>query len=280
MQDHFRHCAALVRETDRDRYLATLFAPADKRDALFALYAFNAEISRVRDLAREPMPGEIRMQWWREVLLGERGGESAAHPVAASLLETLSRHALARERLAELIEAYRFDIYDEPMSSLAELQTFAASTAGTIFDYAMRILAGPGAAFVDLADDAGQALVVANLIALLPRHAARHQLYVPLEILRQYGAEPDDVYAMRTTPELRAALAELRLRTRRYLAHIADAEIPASAQPAFLSLAPLRQWLLAMERNDYDPFHPPEVAQWRRQWRIWRAAKSLRRIGG
>jgi phytoene synthase len=280
MQDDFRHCAALVREADRDRYLAALFAPVDRRDALFALYAFNIEIARVRDLAREPMPGEIRLQWWREVLLGERTGESAAHPVASSLLETLSRHDLASERLAELIEAHGFDIYDEPMSSLAQLQTYAASTAGTIFDYATRILAGPGTAFAGLANDAGQALALANLIAFLPLHAARHQLYVPVDILRQYGAEPDDVYAMRATPELRAALAELRLRTRRYLSHIAEAEIPESARPAFLPLAPLRQWLLAMERNDYDPFHPPEVPPWRRQWRIWRAAKSLRRIGG
>ena len=65
------------------------------RDALFALYAFNLEIARVRDLAREPMPGEIRLQWWREVLSGERGGEAAAHPVAAALRETLARHGIS-----------------------------------------------------------------------------------------------------------------------------------------------------------------------------------------
>ncbi len=83
--NNFEHCAALVREADRDRYLATLFAPAAQRDALYALYAFNVEIARVRDLAREPMPGEIRLQWWREALSGEREGEAAAHPVAAAL---------------------------------------------------------------------------------------------------------------------------------------------------------------------------------------------------
>ncbi len=85
--NNFEHCAALVREADRDRYLATLFAPAAQRNALFALYAFNVEITRVRDLAREPMPGEIRLQWWREALTGEREGEAAAHPVAAALRE-------------------------------------------------------------------------------------------------------------------------------------------------------------------------------------------------
>ena len=82
MEDHFKHCATLVRDRDRDRYLATLFAPIEVRDGLFALYAFDAEISRVRDLAREPMPGEIRLHWWRDAILGGRTGEAAANPVA------------------------------------------------------------------------------------------------------------------------------------------------------------------------------------------------------
>src|SRR5665647_2013664 len=102
MQSNFDYCAALVREADRDRYLATLFAPAEHRDALFALYAFNIEISRVRDLAREPMPGEIRLQWWREVLSGERQGEGAAHPVAAALMASLKQYAIAPERLSAI----------------------------------------------------------------------------------------------------------------------------------------------------------------------------------
>ena len=280
MRDDFIHCVRLVRELDRDRYLATLFAPEGKRDALFALYAFDAQVARVRDLAREPMPGEIRLQWWREVLLGERAGEAAAHPVASALLDVVARHKLAKEPLLGLIEAHRFDLYDEPMSSLAELEKYGSETAGVIFKTAARILADPGPAVIDLTKDAGQALTMANVLVSLPHHAAQHRLYVPLEILRQYNADPGDVYAMRATLALRAALADLRLRARRHLSYIAEAEIADAVWPAFLSLAPLRQWLLSMERSDYEPFRPPEVSLWRRQWRIWRAAKSLRRLNG
>jgi len=279
MRDQFTHCRALVREGDRDRYLATLLAPAEHRDALFALYAFNIEIERVRDLAREPMPGEIRLQWWREVLLGERGGESAANPVAAALLQTLSRYSLPKERLAGLVEAHRFDVYDEPMQSLAELQSYAAKTAGAIFESAVQVLGSSAAA----SEEAGQAQTWANVLMQLPRYAARHQLYVPLEVLRQYGAKPEDIFAMRATPELRAALAELRLRARRHLAHIGAASagiIAARAWPAFLSLAPLRSLLLKMEQADYDPFQPPQVLPWRRQWQIWRAARNPKRVFG
>ncbi|MGB6350095.1 MAG: phytoene/squalene synthase family protein [Pseudolabrys sp.] len=282
MHDQFEHCAGVVRDRDRDRYIATLFAPEATRGALFALYAFGAEIARIRDVAREPIPGEIRLQWWREVLLGERNGEAAANPVAAALLGTIARYNLSRERLVELIEAHRFDIYDEPMASVAELQSYASKTDGTIFDMAARILdEGIGPAVAPLAAEAGSVQTIANMLALLPRHSARRQLYLPLELLRHYGAAAEDIFALRTTAELRAVLAEFRLRARRHLNRIGETivEIPTRAQAAFLPLAPLRLWLFAMERPDYDPFRPPEIAPWRRQWRIWRAARSPQRIG-
>lgn len=281
MQTNFEHCAALVREADRDRFLATLFAPGEHRDALFALYAFNLEIIRVRELAREPMPGEIRLQWWREVLSGERDGEAAAHPVAAALTHTLAQHNLARERLIDLIEARSFDLYDDPMATFAELQSYAERTAGTIFEFAARVLAGdiaPGV--VSLAMDAAQAQAITNLLGNFPRHAARRQLYVPLEALQTYGANYEDIFAMRATTELRTTLAEMRLRARGHLARVGakSSEIPQSALPAFLPLAPLRPVLHCMERRDYDPFRPPELSPWRRQWLLWRAARDPSRI--
>ena len=282
MADDFKYCAARVREFDRDRYLATLFAPADRRGALFALYAFNVEMSRVRDLAREPMPGEIRLQWWREVISGEREGEARANPIAAALMRVLANHRVPAEKLLGLVEAHRFDIYNEPMTDFAEFQSYASRSIGPIFELAGHILCdAPQPALAAMAAEAAQAQLAANVVALLPRHAAHQQLYIPQDTLRHYGARPEDVFAMRATPEVRATLAELRLRGRRHLARVAtaDSEIPARAQPAFLSLAPLRPWFLDMERPGYDPFNPPQMAAWRRQWLIWRAARSFRRIG-
>jgi len=283
MDANFRHCAALVHDADHDAYLAALFAPERKRAALFALYAFNIEVSRVRDLAREPMPGEIRLQWWRETILGVRGDQAPANPVAAAFGETMAQYDLRSEIAAALIEAHRFDIYDEPMPTLNELQRYAAETAGAVITFAAQILTGQARPIAaDLYDEAGWAVVIADILGKLPHHAARRQLYLPIETVGRHGADPEDIFAMRATSELRAVLAELRLGARRSLARIADMSggISEDAWPAFLPLAPLRLWLSVMERADYDPFHPPEMARWRRQWHIWRAAKSLRRIGG
>ena len=178
MKEFFAYCADRVRETDRDRYLATLFAPADKRDALFALYAFDIEISRVRELARETMPGEIRLQWWREVLLGERAGEATANPVGAAVMDILGRFAFARDPLVDLVEARRFDVHNEPMVSAEEFESYASRSAGTIFDVAARILDGKVSSAVTA--ESGSAQTIANVLSRLPQHAARRQLYVPL----------------------------------------------------------------------------------------------------
>ena len=77
--------AQLVRTADPDRYLSALFAPADKRPLLLALYAFNIEIARVADTVREPMMGEIRLEWWRETLAGAKQGMPRNHDVARAL---------------------------------------------------------------------------------------------------------------------------------------------------------------------------------------------------
>jgi 15-cis-phytoene synthase len=279
---NFQHCAALVREADRDRYLATLFAPAEHRDALFALYAFNVEIARVRDLAREPMPGEIRLQWWREVLSGEREGEAAAHPVAAALRETFLRYRVSPLPLLALIDARAFDLYDDPIASLAALDDYAAKTGAALFVIAGNILGAHGEQAEATARHAGIAHTISGLLTRLGLHASRRQLYLPLDMLARHGAERKDIFARRATPELRATLAELRLYARSHLAaaHERIGSMSEAMLPALLPAALVKQTLAGMEWSDYDPFQPLGIAPWRRQWLLWRAARNPRRIFG
>ena len=180
MPDAFDHCEALVREGDKDRFLATLFAPQKSRRPLFALYAFNLEVARTREVAREPMPGELRLQWWREVLVGAGRGEVEAHPVASALRDTVVRYRLPPSMLAGLIDARAFDLYDQPMASLADLESYSTQTSSVPIELAARILNdGDDPAIDGLARHAGTAFAIAGLLRALPIHSARHQLYLP-----------------------------------------------------------------------------------------------------
>ncbi len=277
MQDAFAYCAELVRSADRDRYLAALFAPAEQREALFALYAFNVEVGRVREAAREPLPGEIRLQWWRDVLGGERGGEAGANPVAAALLRAIVQHQLPTNTLFDLIEARRFDLYNEPMARIADLEAYAKTTSSTVIDLAAKILDVDAQLAVD---SAGLAYGIVGLMRAFPLHAARHQLYVPTELLKRHGVRADDVFVGRSSTGLNAALAELRTLARHHLATACQRlrALPRAADPAFLPLAVVWSALDRLDRS--DAFAPAEISPWRRQWLIWRAARNPSRIAG
>src|SRR5438445_9502835 len=102
--------AALVRQHDRDRYQTALFAPADRREALFALYAFNYEIARVRETVTQPMLGQIRLQWWREVLDAAYAGVPPRnHPVAVALTAAIREFGLTRELFDRLVDTRERD---------------------------------------------------------------------------------------------------------------------------------------------------------------------------
>jgi phytoene synthase len=280
MKLNYEHCAALVREFDRDRFLATLFAPAAHRDALFSLYAFNVEIGRVRELARQPLPGEIRLQWWREMLSGERDGEAAAHPVAAALRETLSRYGFVVTPLLELIDERPFDLYDEPMATLGALELYAIRTQSPIFAMAAGILSA-GAMPPELFTlDASVAYTIAAILRSFGLHAVRRQLYVPLELLDRHGVKREEIFAAQVSEPLLAALAEMRELARQHLA-AALAKLqaaPPEILPAFLPVALVGPQLRRMERANYEPYALQQIAPWRRQWQLWRAARDPSRI--
>jgi phytoene synthase len=278
MADASGYCAELLRAADRDRYLAALFAPAEHRGALYALYAFNSEVARVREVAREPLPGEIRLQWWTDVLRGERGGEAAANPVAGALLASVERYRLPSDGLIGLVEARRFDLYDEPVATLDELETYASNTSSVLFSLASRILSGTEAEAV--AQPAGRAYAVAGLIRALPVHAARHQLYLPRELIERHAVKMADIFAGRSSPGLNACLAELRTIARQYLSAARERlrTLPREALPAFLPLALVGPALDRLERS--DAFAPAELTPWRRQWLLWRAARNPAWIAG
>jgi phytoene synthase len=278
MQDAFAYGAELVRTTDRDRFIASLFAPAEHRGAVYALYAFNSEVARVREAAREPLPGEIRLQWWSDVINRERDEEARANPVASALLTTIERYRLSSAKLIDLVEARRFDLYNDPVATLPDLEAYASKTSSAPFALAAQILAGADAEAVSA--PAGIAFAIADLLRAFPRHAARGQLYVPLELLDRHQVRPHDIFAGRSSAGLQAALAELRDVGRRHLdtAHQRMAALTRQAMPALLPVALVRPALGRLERG--DPFSPAELAPWRRQWLIWRAARNPARIAG
>jgi phytoene synthase len=266
-------CAAIVRARDRDRYLADLFVPEAARGHLFALHAFNAEVAAIAGRVSEPTLGEIRLSWWREALAGGGSG----HPVATALSETIAKFRLPQPAFDNLLTARVFDLYDDPMPTLNDLEGYAGDTSSALMQMAAIVLAGgadPDTA--ELAGRAGVAYALTGLLRALPFHAARRKSFLPADLVAAHGVDLDDVFAGRTTPALASLLAELRAVVRRHLAAAQTGleHLDAALIPAFLPLALVEPHLRKMEKPGFDPLKSSaEIAPWRKQWALWRGAR-------
>jgi phytoene synthase len=273
----YAHCEALVRDGDPDRFFASLFAPADKRPHLFALHTFSLEMARVREAVREPMLGDIRLQWWRDALQGEARGDVRANPVAAALDDTIVRFRLPRAALVDLIDARVFDLYDDPMPTMADLEGYCGETSSVLIRLAGLVLAGggdPGGA--DAAGHAGVAYGITGLLRSFPWHARRGQVYMPGDVLVRHGLTRDDIVSGRGGPGVVSALAEMREAARDHLerARQLRATVPPTLAAAFLPVALVPGYLREMERPGYDPFRTViDLPRWRKLGTLWWAAR-------
>lgn len=265
--DNASFCAQDVRERDFTRYAATLFVAPEHRRALLALYAFHLEVSRVRDVISQPLPGEIRLQWWTDAIAGREHGEVTGNPVAAELLEAIASRGLPVAVLDGMIDAHRFDLYDDPMVSMEAFEAYADATEGALLVLGGRILGSePDARLIT---SAGRALGIARIIRLLPLHASRRQLYLPADLMTQHGVLQEDVFSGKTSTELQSLLGDLRNRglENARAARALMPPTPANARAIFRQLALVERELAVDEPN---PFRPAERSRLRILWTMWR----------
>jgi phytoene synthase len=272
--DNYAHAADVVRRRDRDRYLADLYAPPPARGHLFALHAFAAEIARVREMVSEPALGEIRLQWWRDTLAH---GDASGHPIAAAVLETVRRVDLPVAALDRMIAARVFDLYDDPMRTLADLEGYAGETAAALMQLTAIVLAGGrDPASADASGHGGVGETLVSVLAMLGSEPRRAAKYLPDELLDRHRITRAEIEARAGTPAVLDLVADIRALAGQHLdqAAAAVAGLPAELAPAYLPLAVAAARLARLRRHPRNPFASGDVPAWRRQWIIWRAARG------
>jgi phytoene synthase len=269
--------ADLVRAADFDRYASTLFAPAVARPHLLALYAFDSELARIRDLVSEPMPGEIRLQWWRDVIEAPERSDAAGHPVARALEGAIAHGQLPRGALLDLIDARADDLYDDPVASIGELEGRLGATVSSMLRLACLVTAAgrdPGGA--DVAGFGGVALGIVRTLKLLPAAPARAQALLPVDLMTRHDVSRDEVIAGRSGAGLSAVVSDLRALARRRLveARMAFRTLEPSAAAATLPLALVERDLSRLERPGREPLaRLTDEPRWLRMLALWRASR-------
>lgn len=254
--------AAAVRAADPDRYFTSLFAPAVQRPYLFAFYAFNAELARVAENVREPMLGEIRLEWWRETVEGASKGAPRNHDVARGLAALFADRPLAAADLEGLIAARAFDSSPDHLADFAALEDYVDSTSGAVMRLAARILAG------NVAPGIGQGLRQAalaygltGLLRALPFHNQRHKLYLPLDLLSALELTPEAFFHLpKTDPRLDAVVGQVAWRARDAFLAARNAAKPGAALPAMLPASLVPVYLRRLSSGRDVPIHRRQMA--------------------
>lgn len=267
-----------LRANDRDRYFGTLVLPDKERSAITALHAFNADIASVRDRAKEAAAGEIRLQWWHDALAGEGHGAVRANPLADALLDVIAEYGLPVPALIRMIEARRFDLYDDPMPDMPTFEGYAGETASALYQLAAMILNGGRP--VEPGDAAGHLGVAHALIGHLRAfgfNASRARIVLPRDVFATCGVREADIRAGKESENLSVALTRFADVAGGHLskADAAIAGLPRELRSAFAPTAVLRSQL-KRERLD-TPFAPqPDLADWQKiallsWWKLRRA---------
>jgi len=263
------YCRGLVREFDRERYLVTLFAPAQVQRSIWTILSFNQEVAKIRESVSETALGEIRLQWWQEVLEEIQAGSVRQQPVIKELSH-LAGNADVWRLLGEVLEARRHDMFAETVAGMNDLETYAFGAGGALHE---AMLCANSSEIVtsetrSAVRAGGAAWAMLGLIRALPFHWQSGKSMLP--------QENDSAMQMRATDEAFEALEPTILNMKSYVEQqlsIAEqfaGKIPKVARFSVLSVSLARLHLKALSRANNNPFEMPpyEVSDLRKIARL------------
>lgn len=247
-----------ARSSEPDRYLSALLAPNAARADLIALAAFAGEVARISRLVNEPMMGEMRLQWWRDVLEAGANEGAAQSPVAEAICRTAARHDLSGEAFLDLLEAHGQELWPGFPPTGSELERYLDRSEGSLLRLTARVLKVPASrATGDLISAAAQAYGRVRLLLLLPGLIAKGHAVLP-----PGAGDWGDVTAG-ITGDARDWLAKTR-------AQLANA--PRALLPALLPVALVEPYLKVFEGvGPGAARQPADISPLTRVWKLWLA---------
>lgn len=190
------YCGQVVRDYDPDRFLLSMFAPPRAREDLWALFAFNHEIAKTREVVSETQLGLIRLQWWRDAIAAVyEGGAVPEHEIMTALADVIQRHDLPRDQFDMLIYAREFDLEDVLPSGLEGTLHYADFTSTPLMKLALKICGEDEA--VEPVQVVAVNYALAGLLRAVAAHARQRRCYLPQDLMDKHGVFLNQLYDLK-----------------------------------------------------------------------------------
>jgi phytoene synthase len=218
-----QHVLSIVRRAGTSFYWAMRFLPAEKRKAIFAVYAFCREVDDIADEEGAIEDKRLGLALWRDEIDCIYSGQ-AERPTAKLLTHYLRSFSFEKGAFLAVIDGMEMDAEGPIVApSMAELELYCGRVAGAVGQLCIKIFGETGDQGRPVAESLGLALQLTNILRDLEDDADMGRLYLPVELLEKH-----EIYS--TVPHLVLRHPALPLVCRE-LAERAEAEF-ASAREA------------------------------------------------
>ncbi len=282
MPPHTQYISDLVRKDDHDRFLTAVFAPMPARDGVMALYAFNIEVARVRESVSENIIGQMKLQWWHDVITaiydgGPQGNKvPQGNPVVEALVAAIRAHNLSRAYFETLLDARARDLADEQPADVYALEAYADGTSASLTALVREALGVHDGASKAAGRHVGIAWALTGLLRAVLFHARANRFLLPQDLLEGESLSAHDLQDQSNAAKIGvvikkiARMAEIHLNQARSYRKDIDPRVLPALLPATLADA----YLKGLARRKYDVFDPRHALQRpaviRLTWNAWR----------
>lgn len=259
VDDPFAHCAEVVRANAKNFYYAFVFAPRERRRALYALYAFARLADDIVDEPGDPADQAARLEGLRAGLDAALAGR-AEGPVLAAVADVVRRHGLDPRHLHAIVDGCAMDLARTRYETFADLAVYLDRVSSAVGRLVMQLHGVDPAARADYARAGGQAVQLTNIIRDIREDRGLGRVYLPQEDLRRFGVREEDLDVARAPGENVRALVRFQIARARalYAQARADAVLPPAERRRIYPLESIvriySRLLDAIERRDGDVF--------------------------
>ncbi|KIL63220.1 hypothetical protein M378DRAFT_80050 [Amanita muscaria Koide BX008] len=280
LADPAAYCRELVRKHDYESYLLAAFYPKEAQGGYFAIKAFSVELAMVQDNVSNATIGNMRMQFWRDVIKDCSQGKPPQHPIALALHDAMQRAHLPAYHFKRIIDARDAELHTPTHLTIDSLTSHAESTSSTVLYLLLSLLSLSSSTLSHAASHLGVAQTISTLIRGLPFHARQGRMIIPAEVTSKHGVNQEDVFRHGSEARgLHDAVFEFATFANDHMITARDmfkgeemgSKVPRRAVPIFLSGIPASNILERLEKVNFNAFDRRiQVRDWRLPWLVWR----------
>jgi squalene synthase HpnC len=211
-------CRNLATSHYENFHVATFFLPRKVRPHFESIYAYCRVADDLGDeVADSAVATRLLHAWFSMLDECYDTPERSLHPVFVALQETIRQCGVPRELFADLVHAFLMDQVKTTYNNWDELLEYSHYSANPVGRLVLWVCGYREESLALLSDKVCTALQLANFWQDVVEDAERRRRYVPADDMLRFGVDEGQIEGRVFTPEFRAMIQSLVVRTREML---------------------------------------------------------------